>query len=167
MRSGGRFVLDTSVFIEAHRRYYAFDICPGYWAALIAHQGSGRLCSIDRARDELLAQTGALSQWVQQRLPARFFEATGDPSVTGWFGQIIAWVQVQPRFFPASKQQFAAVADPWLIAFAKAHGLVLATNEQPAPVSRKEVKIPDVCNAFGVDYTDTFEMLRALGARFQ
>jgi len=23
------FLLDANVFIEAHRRYYSFDICPG------------------------------------------------------------------------------------------------------------------------------------------
>jgi hypothetical protein len=167
MRSGARFVLDANVFVEACRRYYAFDICPGYWAALIAHHGGGRLCSIDRVRDELLAQTDALSQWVQQQLPAPFFEATSDPVITGWFGRIIAWAQAQPRFLLAAKEQFAAAADPWLVAFAKAHGLTLATNEQPRPASRSEVKIPDLCNAFGVEYIDTFDLLRALGARFQ
>jgi Domain of unknown function (DUF4411) len=165
MRSGVRFVLDANVFIEAHRRYYAFDICPGYWAALIAHHGGGRLCSIDRVRDELLAQTDALSQWAQQ-LPALFFEATGDPSVTGWFGRIIAWVQVQSQFFLAAKEAFAAGADGWLIAYAKTQGLVIATNEAPNPKIKRRVPIPDVCIAFGVDYVDTFDMLRALGASF-
>ncbi len=28
------FVLDSNIFIEAHRRYYAFDICPGFWDSL-------------------------------------------------------------------------------------------------------------------------------------
>jgi hypothetical protein len=54
MTSPPRYVLDANVFIEAHKRYYAFDICPGYWAALIAQHHSGLVCSIDRVRDELL-----------------------------------------------------------------------------------------------------------------
>jgi hypothetical protein len=165
MRSAACFALDANVFIEAHRRYYAFDICPGYWTALAGHHGAGRLCSIDRVRDELLAQSDALSQWVQQ-LPGSFFEATGAPSVTAWFGRIIAWVQAQSQFFLAAKGAFAAIADGWLIAYAKAQGLVVATNEQSAPASKTRVKIPDVCSAFGVDYIDTFDMLRALGASF-
>lgn len=165
MRSGAAFVLDTNVFIEAHRRYYAFDICPGYWAALIAHNAGGRLCSIDRVRDELLAQADALSQWAQQ-LPGSFFEPTGDPSVTTWFGTIIGWVQVQTQYFPAAKAAFASGADGWLIAYAKARGLVITTNEAPNPKIKRRVPIPDVCTAFGVDYIDTFDLLRALGARF-
>lgn len=165
MRLGIRFVLDANVFIEAHRRYYAFDICPGYRITLTAHHGGGRLCSIDRVRDELLAQTDALSRWAQQLL-ASFFEATGDPSVIGWFGRIIAWVQAQPRFLLAAKEAFAAKADGWLIAFAKAQGSVVATNEASHPQARRTVPIPDVCNAFGVECIGTFDMLRALGASF-
>jgi hypothetical protein len=166
MRSAAHFVLDANVFIEAHRRYYAFDICPGYWAVLTSHHGGGgRIGSIDRVRDELLGQTDALSQWAQQ-LPASFFVGTGDPSVTVWFGRIIAWVQAQSQFFLAAKEGFAAGADGWLIAYAKARGLVIATNEAVNPAIKRRVPIPDVCNAFGVDYIDTFDMLRALGASF-
>ena len=33
------FLLDSDVFIAAKNAYYAFDICPGFWTALIrAHQ---------------------------------------------------------------------------------------------------------------------------------
>jgi hypothetical protein len=166
MRSGVRFVLDANVFIEAYRRYYAFDICPGYWTALIAHHGGGRLCSIDRVRSELLALVDQLSQWAQQ-LPGSFFEETGDQMVVTWFSNIMAWVQAQAQYFPAARAAFASGADGWLIAYAKAQGVVVATNEQPNPASRRRVPIPDVCNAFGVGYVGTFDMLRALGARFQ
>ncbi len=31
------FVLDTNIFIEAHRRYYAQDLCPGFWECLRYH----------------------------------------------------------------------------------------------------------------------------------
>jgi hypothetical protein len=165
MRSSARFLLDANVFIEAHRRYYAFDICPGYWAALIAYHNSSQLCSIDRVRDELLAQTDELARWVQQ-LPGSFFEATGDPSVSSWFGRLIAWVQAQSRFFLLAKQAFAAGADGWLIAYARAHGFVIVTKEVLNPNIKRRVPIPDVCTAFGVDYTDIFGMLRALGASF-
>ena len=26
-----KYLLDSNVFIEAKNRYYAFDICPGFW----------------------------------------------------------------------------------------------------------------------------------------
>jgi hypothetical protein len=165
MRSGAPLVLNANVFIEAHKRYYAFDICPGYWVTLISHHRGGRLRSIDRVRDELVGQGDALSQWVQQS-PGSFFVATSDPSVTAWFGRIIAWVQAQSQFFLAAKEAFAAGADGWLIAYAKAHGLVIATDEAPNAAIKRRVPIPNVCNAFGVDCIGTFDMLRALGASF-
>jgi hypothetical protein len=141
MRPSARFLLDANVFIEAHRRYYAFDIWPGYWDALIVHHGSGRLSSIDRVRDELLAQTEALARWAQQ-LPGSFFEATGDPSVTRWFGRLVGWVQAQPRFFLLAKQAFAAGADGWLIAYAKAHGFVIGLTRRRTRTSNDGCQSP-------------------------
>lgn len=48
------FLVDADVFISAKNRYYAFDICPGFWESLVHHSGGG-VCSIDRVRSELLA----------------------------------------------------------------------------------------------------------------
>lgn len=48
-----RFVLDTNVFIEANRRYYPFDICPGFWRALILQHEEKNLRSIDRVENEI------------------------------------------------------------------------------------------------------------------
>jgi hypothetical protein len=76
------------------------------------------------------------------------------------------WVQAQAQFRPEAKAEFAAVADGWLAAFTQARGHVLVTHEEYAPDARKRVPLPNVCEAFGVDYLDTFTMLRALDASF-
>lgn len=47
------YILDSNVFMEAHNRYYAFDIAPGFWDALIGHAETGRIISIDRVKKEL------------------------------------------------------------------------------------------------------------------
>jgi hypothetical protein len=159
------YVLDATVFIEAHKRYYAFDICPGYWAALLSRHEDGRLCSIDRVRDELVAQGDALSNWAKG-LPASFFVGTGDLPVAALFGDIVTWLQTQPQYLPYAKTEFLAGADGWLVAYAKTQGLVIATDEAPNPSIKKRVPIPNVCDAFGVDYLGTFDLLRALGISF-
>lgn len=41
------YALDTNVFIEAHRRYYALDLCPEFWECLV-RQGSRWLASCVR-----------------------------------------------------------------------------------------------------------------------
>ena len=48
------FNLDSNLFIEAHRRYYGLDLCPGFWECLIYYFHSNRLKSIDRVRSELI-----------------------------------------------------------------------------------------------------------------
>jgi len=83
------------------------------------------------------------------------------------FGSMMSWVQAQAQYFPAAKAAFAAGADGWPIAYAKAQGLIVATDEVPNPTIKRKVPIPNVCDAFGVDYIGTFNMLRALGASFR
>lgn len=46
-----------------------------------------------------------------------------------------------------------------------ATGATVVTREQPAPESKKKIKIPDVCNAFDVGWTDPFSLYRSLGMR--
>lgn len=43
--SEGPFVLDTNIFIEAHRRYYGLDLCPGFWEPLRHFAQRGRVVS--------------------------------------------------------------------------------------------------------------------------
>ncbi|MBU2827449.1 MAG: DUF4411 family protein [Acidithiobacillus ferriphilus] len=162
-----RYLLDANTFIEAKRRYYAFDICPGFWNALLANHDGRRLWSIDQVRDELL-RGGAdeLTQWVDARVPGSLFLPTADGTVIQNFALMMTWVQNQPQFIPAAKAEFASVADGWLAAYAKARGYTVITHEVARPDARKRVPLPNVCDAFGVPYNDTFNMLRDFGSRF-
>ncbi len=76
------------------------------------------------------------------------------------------WVQGHSRYFNQTKAKFATGADGWLVAYARVHGTNVVTNEQSAPESRKEVKLPDVCDQFGVRRDNMFAMLRALNIQF-
>lgn len=160
--------MDADVFISAKNRYYAFDLCPGFWKSLIHHHEAGDICSIDRVRGELLAgrETEDLVQWVKNELSADFFLTTNDESVTSAYGEVMLWVQRNPQYFDRAKAKFATEADGWLVAHAMVHGVTVVTNEQPRPESRNRVLLPDVCDQFGVAYKDTFFMLRDLGIRF-
>ena len=40
--------------------------------------------------------------------------------------------------------KFATGADGWLVAHARVHGATVVTNEQSAPDSKREIKLPDV-----------------------
>jgi len=158
-----KYILDANIFIEAKRRYYAFDLCPGFWSSLLRHNSMGNLESIDRVEDELL-EGDDLDVWKKQA--SGLFASTNIEFVLTAYRDIIQWAQRQERFSDAAKSEFAGGADAWVIAYAKANNATVVTHEMPDPKSRKRIKIPDVCKCFRVKYTNTFDMLRKLGIVF-
>ena len=166
MPTDKKYLLDANVFIEAKRRYYAFDVCPGFWECLVWHHQGAYIQSIDRVKDEFERGADELSEWARSVMPQTCFASCDDTAATGQYAEIMVWVQSQDQFFPEAKAEFAGSADGWLIAYAKVNSLIVVTQEVLAPDARKRVPIPNVCQAFGVDYVDTFEMLRDLEAQF-
>lgn len=169
MNAARTYIVDADVLISAKNRYYAFDICPGFWKSLIHHGRTGNIPGIDRVRNELLAgrKTEDLVQWVKNDLPTDFFLDTSDEDVTSAFADIMLWVQRSTRYFDRAKAKFATEADGWLVAYAMVNGVVVVTNEQPRPESRNRVLLPDVCTQFNVTYKDTFLMLKELSIQFE
>jgi len=159
-----KYLLDANVFIQAARGYYAFDLAPAFWQALLEHASNGHLLSIDRVRDEIEQGKDDLAKWAGGTFHS-WFASTGDNDVVQAYGRIMQWAQAQPQYSAAAKAQFADVrnADAWLIAYSQAKGCVVVTHEQPAPNAQNRIPIPNVCQAFGVPFVDTFAMLRALG----
>lgn len=159
------YALDANVFIQAHRRHYAFSLCPGFWDCLPNYHSVGRLISIDKVRDEL--RTGdPLDDWARHTAPSSLFASTADPGIQAEFASMMRWVQSSAHYLPQAKSEFARVADGWLAAFAKAKNYTLVTHEEHDPLSKKRVPLPTLCLQFGVPYLDTFSMLKDLGARF-
>lgn len=156
------FLVDTNIFVDAHRRYYGFDIVPSFWGFLDQQFLSGHLVSIKPVFDELKKGEDELAEWVKAR--PQFFKDLDGPTIQK-MTEIADWVS-QQGYTQAAVDDFLRVADYYLVAFAAAHGLIVLTHEQPSPGAKRRVLIPNVCNAFGVDYTDTFTMMRDRDARF-
>jgi uncharacterized protein DUF4411 len=161
-----RYLLDANVFIEAVRRYYAFDLVPAFWQALIDLASAQRVLSIDRVKRELENQEDDLAQWARDSFHP-YFVPTSDADIIDAYAQVMAWAQSQRQYSAAAQAEFAdgRNADAWLVAYASVRRCTIVTHEQPAPDSRNHIKLPDACRPFGVACTDTFGMLRALGVR--
>lgn len=168
MNGPPRFVLDTNVFVEAARRYYAFDIVPAFWDELRKQASAGRLLSIDRVKDELDRGKDDLAQWANGQFHP-FFVSTDSQDVLDFYREIMEWADRQPHFRGQAKADFAQAdnADAWVVAYAKAKAYVVVTHERYDPNIRRKIPIPNVCRAFGQPYVDTFEMLRQLGVTFR
>ena len=103
---------------------------------------------------------------MRDEVPEGFFVPVDTDVVVRAYTDIMMWVQRHPRYFDYAKAKFATGADGWLVAYAQVHGVTVVTNEQSALESRKEIKLPDVCDQFGVRCDNTFAMLRALNIHF-
>lgn len=161
----GFYVLDANVFIDAKRRYYAFDLVPIFWDSLIVQAGNGKIRSIDRVKDELRRGNDDLATWVGTHAHSLYM-STDEEDIIQSYTEILNWTMAQTRFTDPAKATFAGCADGWLIAYAKAKGGTVVTHEQPAPNAINSIKIPDVCIAFNVPFLNPFEMLRQLGVRY-
>lgn len=163
------FLVDSDVFITAKNTYYAFGICPGFWEGVIQQHEKGRVFSIDRVRNELLAgrKSEDLAQWVTKELPPSFFLDAESGDVPNRYTEIMLWSQRHPAYADSAKAKFATGADGWLVAYAKLHDAIVVTNEVGAPNAKSDIKLPDVCAQFGVPVMNTFSMLTELAVRFE
>lgn len=160
------FVLDTNIFVEAHRRYYAMDLCPGFWESVLHFTESGRIVSIDRVLQELRRQDDALTEWTKTT-PDQLFRTTGIQEIADVYRELMDWVWQETRFRMQAKTDFAMAADGWVAAYAKVHGRVVVTHERRSPQAKRRVPLPDLCDRFQIHCKDTFEMLRELGVVFE
>lgn len=158
-------LLDTNVFIEAHRRYYAFDIHPGFWDCLYHLFKTNQAVSLDRVRTELLRFNDALSEWVENT-PNSFFVSTSDHAIVYMYMAVMNWLDAEDQYFDQAKYDFAQGADGWLVSYALVNRLKLVTEEVYDKNIRKRVPLPNVCKQFGVETLNTFAMLRDLGIQF-
>jgi len=157
-----RYLLDANVFIQAKNLHYGLDFCPAFWDWLINANARGKVFSIEKVSDELLAGNDELAKWAEARGEA-FFQPP-DESVLAAFGKVSQWTTSQ-NYDPAAISMFFQSADYYLIAHALAHGFAVVTHEVPAP-TKKRVKIPNVCIGLGIRHMTPYEMLRRERARF-
>jgi hypothetical protein len=71
------YLLDADVFIQAKRLHYGMDFCPAFWDWLGEANKAGKVYSIEKVADELMAGGDDLSMWAAER--GRTFFLPPDP----------------------------------------------------------------------------------------
>ncbi|MCB4745716.1 MAG: DUF4411 family protein [Sulfurovum sp.] len=160
------YILDTNVFIQAKNFYYGFDIVPAFWDWLDEKFEDDEIVSIKPVYDELVAGKDDLAEWAKDRKDSGWFIDVDDIETQMKFAEISRWT-VASDFKGPAKTEFLCVADSLLVAKAMERGATIVTHESLYdPNIKKKIKIPNVCEKFGVQYKSTFELMRILGARF-
>ena len=156
-------LLDANAFIEGARFYYAPDLAPAFWSWLEDRHRNGDVGSVAAVLPELRSPPG-LQAWANA-MPASFWLPDTQNSLAA-ATEMVTWANDAARpYNDAAKAAFAASADLRLIVQAYVTNSTVVTREVVAPASQRSVKIPDVCNAFGIIHSQPFDAYRALGLR--
>lgn len=121
------YLLDANVFIEAHRRYYGFDLVPQFWEWLLDAHDRGVVMTIQKVADEI-GSGDALHDWFTNDVPDSFIEPLSE-NVYTQVRIISAWAD-GCGFNRSALNKFMASADLWLIAQARAHGHIVVSHEK-------------------------------------
>ena len=158
-------LLDANVFITAKNSYYGLDLVPAFWTWLEQQAAAREIASTDMVYDELRAGSDELAEWVKDRRELIFHIESTSAVVAGHVATLGSWAQ-GAGYKQHVVEDFLDCADPFLVGAAAEFGLIVVTQETPAGQRRRKVKIPDACAQLSVTCENTFEMMRALGARF-
>ena len=160
------YCIDAGVFITAFRTYYAFDIAPLFWEALITLAENKIITSPIAVYSELMEGDDELKEWAKNHRDMLFIDP--DSEVVDAYRQIVDFTN--NRYDDAHWiRDFLDGADPWVVAQAKSNNLIVVTTEGKKSTEeinkatnrfRGRIKIPNICDHFGIKCISTFELLR-------
>ncbi len=156
------YVIDSSALIDI-KRTYPVDVFPGVWTKLENLVKDGRLIAPQEVLFELKKRDDELTDWVKKH-EIMFKEPT--PTQISIVRRIL---KDFPSFVKLNRDHDA---DPWVIALAYEHAniqmAVDGTKFDPIVVAHEKldgnkVKIPYVCQKYGLNCIRALEMFRNEG----
>ena len=146
-----RYCIDTSAWLDGWTRYYPIATFPSLWDRIEALILSGRILWAEEVAHEILDRD--LKDWLNPHAAAVIETATiWHPAQT-----------ILQRFNPDLHQRGIGGADPFVIAAAEAHSLLVVTGEKS---SAGRPKIPDVCDSLSIQHSSFLRMLQREGWQF-
>jgi hypothetical protein len=149
--------------ITPWNNYYSPDFCKTYWD-IINELGRKRLLFLPAmVQQEIASKDDKLAEWLKgTHIPIR--EITEE--VTERLKELYAKDPKHRRLVDSTRGR--SVADPWVIAHAMQERAIVVTKEERItnPASQK-IKIPNVCDAMGVEWIDDFDLIRRFGINFE
>lgn len=153
------YLLDTNIFIRC-KNEMPMDIFHGFWQCLADLAKNGQIFSSVKVKEEIDKGNDELKQWCADELPKGFFMPF---DAFEEYSRLMTWVNGKSVYTVAAKQQFASVADAYLVATAAEKGMKVVSFETPDPSCKRRVKIPDACLSIDVEYCSLNDLFHELG----
>ena len=169
--SGDIYVADTSALFAARVERYPPELFGSVWQFIEALDGRLMVCEevareIGRHAEDpdsgIGSQVLALRSWlhdsaVDTQVSLLTLDDAVSREVQRWVGRIgSGW----PNW---NAIRSSNSADPWVIAYARALGGIVVSEERRRSSGRGGVKIPDVCDGLGIGHLSLLELLRKEG----
>jgi hypothetical protein len=164
------YLIDSNCLIDAMNKHYAIDVCPGFWDWLDEQNEAGSVFSVKKVAEEVARKGGEVAKWVRRKGDKFFLPAHRDTPQN--MQSISLWLfSGEVNFSPRKRAKFLNGADPIIIAQAMSLGYIVVTEEtrievQPRTSQPCDVKIPNVCDHFGVKSKTLVDLIRATKATF-
>ncbi|KKM11266.1 hypothetical protein SY88_09345 [Clostridiales bacterium PH28_bin88] len=153
------YCIDTSALLHGWRRDYPPDVFHSLWDQLDELVRQQKLFSSVEVLFELERGGDDIYRWAKEREHI-FLEA--DEEVQKVIGTI---VDNFPLFVPPDSPD-GIWADAYVVAFGAAKKWMVVTGEKPVGPGARRIKIPNVCQAMGVECIDFLQLIRKEGWRF-
>lgn len=163
------YLVDSSCFMTASRGYYPIDIAISFWNKIAQLARNHAFYSIDKVEAEIKQNDDELSRWCSDNLPSDFFISTEREDVYAKYAELVNWAQGRnikqtgvDKFIDETK------ADIYFVAFSalSPSEYTIVTEESSAINSKKDIKLPDACSAFGIRAISFMQMFRELKIQF-
>ncbi|MDR2572170.1 MAG: DUF4411 family protein [Oscillospiraceae bacterium] len=162
------YLIDTNSLITPYKRYYPFDLAPPFWKSMEEKLKDGNIVLLDKVYNEVTAGDDELTEWLSG---IEYINVVSHKNVemVKKYSEILSYVQTCGFYKQKALAEWsdAKVADAWIVACAIVQNHTVVTFEEPNgnlnknyPCSR--AKIPEICDVFGIEYTNLFEMMRQL-----
>ena len=164
-----RFLIDANSLITPHLTFYPFDFAKGFWDQLEQNIVNGNVAILDLVKNEVFKVEDRLRDWMDSIAIGELIDRR-DITILFYYSAILQSINDNNCYTPSALAEWAkdSIADPWLIAAAKAKGFTIITFEKPnkglnSRNPSKIAKIPDIASTFDVKTENLYYMMRVLG----
>ncbi|MDX2269636.1 MAG: DUF4411 family protein [Bryobacter sp.] len=152
------YCIDTSAMMDGWLRYYPRDVFPTLWDRLEKMIAGRRLVAPDEVLRELSTKDDDLHGWA--RLQDGLFCPLEDDIQLATAEILMDFPKL------VNNERNRSIADPFVIAVAKARKLSVVTGEKRKG-NPSRPKIPDVCDAYGIKCLTLLELMKNEGWKFR
>lgn len=160
-----KYIIDSNIFIQGKNFHYSFAFCQGFWDWVSDGHNQGVIFSIKKVRAELVKgdKTDEARKWAEKMPDGFFLEDTLDAKVMQAYSDVMQWSAKDRFYLPDARKKFSdfSKADAFLLAYAKAHGHIVVTQEYSNSEKKKEIPIPNAALKIGnIETIPIYELLK-------